>query len=136
MILVPNISQFCLWDHFKELESMHLTRSMHLAKFVAEMVVSFSLSIAVLKIIDFTDPVHLTPKKIIHFRMLFEAIFEHSDKIVWNIFTRVAVAPDLETLRNGIEFFVKEYVVKSNKDISNKFKVARKALNNVEGVLM
>ncbi|CAK7341495.1 unnamed protein product [Dovyalis caffra] len=128
--------QFCIWDRFKELESMHLLRSMHLAKFVAEMVGSFTLSLAVLKSVELSDVAQLTPKRIMHFRMLFEALFEYPDKVIWNSFTRVAVAPDLETLRHGIEFFIREYVVKSNKAFTNKFKIAKKALNNIEGVLM
>ncbi|KAL5770276.1 hypothetical protein ACOSP7_014430 [Xanthoceras sorbifolium] len=128
--------QFTLWDHFKELESMELIRSMHLAKFVVEMVASFTLSLGVLKSIDLSDPQLLTPKRIMHFRMLFEAIFEYPDNLVWNMFTRIAVTPELETLRNGIEFFVKEYVVKTNKKLTNKFKVAKKALNNTQGILM
>ncbi|GKV07591.1 hypothetical protein SLEP1_g19342 [Rubroshorea leprosula] len=128
--------QYCLWDQFKELESMPLLRSMHLAKFTTEMVASFNLSLAVLKTIDWSDPNMMTPKRIMHFRMLFEAIFEFPDKIIWNMFTRIAVTPELESLRQGIEFFVKEYVLKSNKKVINKFKVAKKALNNSEGVLM
>lgn len=115
---------------------MPLIRSMNLARFVAEMVSSFSLSLAVLKAVDLTDITQLTPKRVMHFRMLFEAMFEHPDKLVWNLFTRVAVAPELEILRQGIEFFVKEYVVKSNRSVSGKFKVVRKALNNTEGILM
>lgn len=128
--------QYCLWDHFKEVESMQLIKSMHLAKFVAEMLSSFTLSLAVLKTVDFTDIVMLTVKRIMHFRMLFEAVFENSDALIWNIFTRVAVAPELEDLRNGIEFFVNKYVLSANKGAAKKFKVAKRALNNVEGVLM
>lgn len=128
--------QFCLWDHFKELESMQLMRSMHLAKFVAEMVASFTLSLAILKTIELGDITQLTPKKIMHFRMLFESIFEYADSQVWNMFTRVAVTPELESLRQGIEFFVKEYILKANKALSPKFKLAKKALRNLEGVLM
>ncbi|KAM6551563.1 hypothetical protein CsatB_001371 [Cannabis sativa] len=128
--------QFCLWDHFKQVESMALIRSRNLAKFVVEMVASFSLSLAVLKAVDLNDITLLTPKRIMHFRMLFEAMFEYPDKLIWNICTRVAVAPDLENLRQGIEYFVKEYLVKSNRATSEKFKVMRKALNNVEGILM
>ncbi|KAL0346924.1 UNVERIFIED_CONTAM: Nucleolar MIF4G domain-containing protein 1 [Sesamum calycinum] len=101
--------QYCLWDHFKELESMPLLRSMHLAKFTAEMVASFSLSLAVLKF---------------------------PDKLVWNIFTRIAVTPEYEPLRSGIEFFIRKYVVSSQKSLADKFKLARKALNNAEGVVM
>ncbi|KAK9289580.1 hypothetical protein L1049_007736 [Liquidambar formosana] len=128
--------QYCLWDHFKELESMQLIKSMHLARFVAEMLASFTLSLAVLKSVELSDTKQLTPKRIMHFRMLFEAIFECSDGLVWNIFTRIAVTPELETLRNGIEFFINEYVVSSNKSVAKKFKVAKKALSNAEGVLM
>ncbi|PON74176.1 Armadillo-type fold containing protein [Trema orientale] len=128
--------QFCLWDHFKEVESMPLIRSMNLARFVAEMIASFCLSLAVLKAVDLNDITQLTPKRIMHFRMLFEVMFEYPDKLIWNVFTRVAVAPELEDLRQGIEFFVKEYLVKSNRAASDKFKVARKALTNAEGILM
>ncbi|TYI02407.1 hypothetical protein ES332_A11G265400v1 [Gossypium tomentosum] len=128
--------QYCLWDHFKELDSMPLLRSMHLAKFMAEMVASFTLSLAVLKTVEWSDPQMLSPKKIMHFRMFFEAIFEYPDKVIWNMFTRIAVTPELETLRQGMEFFIKEYVLKTNKKVNDKFKVAKKALNNTEGVLM
>lgn len=115
---------------------MELMRSMHLAKFVAEMVASFTLSLAVLKTMDLDDITQLTPRRIMHFRMLFESIFEYSDSQVWNMFTRLAVTPELESLRQGIEFFVKEYIVKANKAFLPKFKLAKKALHNLEGVLM
>lgn len=128
--------QFCLWDHFKELESMALLRSMHLAKFVAEMAASFTLSLAVLKTVDLSDITQLTPKRIMHFRILFEAIFEYPETVVWKIFTRIAGTPELEGFRQGIEFFIKEYIVKANKAASQKFKLVKRALNNIEGVLM
>ena len=130
------VLQFCLWDHFKQLESMQLSRSMNLAKFVAEMVVSFTLSLGILKIAEFADVSQLTPKRIIHLRMIFDALFEYSDKVVWNAFTRLAINPELETLRHGIQFFIKEYVVKDNKALAGKFKLVKKALNNADGVLM
>ena len=115
---------------------MELLRSMHLAKFIAEMLTSFTLSLSVLKTVDLSDSLQLTPRRIMHFRMLFEAIFEKPDKLVWNVFTRIAVAPELETLRNGILFFIREYVASTNQAAAKKFRVAKKALNNLEGVLM
>lgn len=115
---------------------MELIRSRNLARFVAELLSSFSMSLAVLKTIDFSDPDQLTPKRIMHFRMLFDNIFELSDALIWNIFTRIAIAPELENLRSSIEFFVKQYVVNSNQNISEKFKIAKKSLRNVSGVLM
>ncbi|CAI8613638.1 unnamed protein product [Vicia faba] len=128
--------QFCLWDHFKELESMTLLRSIHLAKFVAEMAAAFTLSLAVLKTVDLSDITQLTPRRIMHFRILFETIFEYPESVVWKIFTRIAGTPELESFRQGVEFFIKEYILKTNKAVSQKFKLAKKALSNIEGVLM
>ncbi|KAF9609553.1 hypothetical protein IFM89_016989, partial [Coptis chinensis] len=101
--------QYCLWDYYKELDSMELIQLKNLATFNAEMLMSFSLS-----------------------RSLEEAT-------VWNIFTRVGVTPELEPLRNGLQFFIKQYVVNADhadKSVSNKFKIARKASSNMEGILM
>ncbi|CAL5422134.1 unnamed protein product [Camellia sinensis] len=128
--------QYCLWDHLKGLESMQLMRSMHLSKFVAEMVTTFTLSLAVLKAVDFSDTTQLTPKRIKHFQMLFEAIFEHPDSLVWNVFTRIAGSPKYESLRNGVEFFINKYVVGNENSLARKFKIAKKAFTNIEGVLM
>ncbi|KAL3535970.1 hypothetical protein ACH5RR_004431 [Cinchona calisaya] len=128
--------QYCLWDHFKELETMPLIRSMHLAKFTAEMVASFSLSLSVLKTVDLSDTVQLTPKRTMHFRMLFEAIFEFQDKLVWNAFSRIAGTSEYESLRMGIKFFVSKYVINSQNPPEQKFKIAKAALKNVKGLLM
>nr|CAD1836967.1 unnamed protein product [Ananas comosus var. bracteatus] len=130
--------QYCLWDHFKELDTMELNRSMNLARFVADMLASFSLSLAILKSVDLANPVYLTPKRIMHFRMLFESIFENSDALVWNIFTRISALPELEMLRSSLIFFMKQYVVAANteKPLASKFKIAKKALDNVAGILM
>ncbi|KAL6005147.1 hypothetical protein ACLOJK_005709 [Asimina triloba] len=129
--------QYCLWDHFKELETMELSRSLNLARFVAEMLSSFSLSLAVLKAVDLSDPRQLTAKRVMHFRMLFESLLERTDTLVWNMFTRISGSPELEPLRNGLEFFIKHYVVTAGKPhFAGKFKIAKKALNNVAGVLM
>lgn len=115
---------------------MDLRRSLHLARFIAEILASFSLSISFLKHIDLTDPKQSTPKRIMHFRMLFEALFEYPDNLIWNIFTRIAVALELENFRDSLEFFIKEYVVEANNTLANKFKVVKKAFRNVEGILM
>lgn len=130
--------QYCIWDHYKELDTMELIRSLNLARFVAEMLSSFSLSLALLKTVDLMDPAQLTPRRIMHFRMLMEAIFENSDALVWNIFSRVAGAPELEMLRTGLLFFIRQYVVAANqgKNVAGKFKIAKKALQNVAGILM
>ncbi|KMZ76084.1 hypothetical protein ZOSMA_107G00820 [Zostera marina] len=135
--------QYCLWDHFKELDTMELRRSMNLAKFVSEMLCSFTMSISILKTVDFTDPKKLTPRWIVHFRMLFEMIFEKTDANVWNVFSRVATIPEQEVLSQNFEFFIKKFVISNNsssseikKSLAGKFKITMKALHNTSGVLM
>lgn len=128
--------KYCLWDQFKELDSMELMRSRNLAKFVVEMITSFTLSLSILKKVDFTDTTQMTGKVIIHFRMVFEILFEQPDKVVWNVFSRIAAELDLECLGNGMEFFIKNYVVSNDDSLAKKLKVARKALANIQGVLM
>lgn len=124
--------QYCIWDHYTELESMQLIRSMHLAKLVAEMVAAFTLSLAVLKKADLHDTTQLTSRKIMHFRIFFEAVFEYQDNVVWNIFKRIAGSDQYETLRTGIKFFVERYVMGSEKPFVGKYKIAKKALKSVE----
>ncbi|KAM0855562.1 hypothetical protein ACQ4PT_049683 [Festuca glaucescens] len=130
--------QYCIWDRFKELDTMELNRSMNLAKLVAEMLVNFSLSLATLKVVNLANPVEMTPKKIMHFRMVFETLIQKEDSLVWNVFTRIAGSPELEILRDGIVMFVKQYVMAKDteKDLAGKFKIAKKALDNSAGVLM
>ncbi|CAN6465028.1 unnamed protein product [Victoria cruziana] len=131
--------QYCIWDHFKQLDSMELRRSVNLARFVAEMLASFSLSLALLKVVEFSDPKTLTPKRVMHFRLLLESIFEYADDQIWNIFTRIAGIPELEALREGIQFFLKRYVVgmatEKGPFLVRQFKIAKKALHNVAGIL-
>lgn len=117
---------------------MELNRSMNLTRFVAEMLCNFSLSLSALKAVDLSSPTELTPKRVMHFRMLFESIFNYSDAAVWNIFTRIAGISDLEMLRNSLIFFIRQYVVVVNNQqaLAAKFKIAKKALSNAAGVLM
>ncbi|KQK07553.1 hypothetical protein BRADI_2g36200v3 [Brachypodium distachyon] len=115
-----------------------LNRSMNLAKLAAEMLVNFSLSLATLKVVNLANPVEMTPKRIMHFQMLFETLMQTDDALVWNVFTRIAGIPELEILRDGIVLFIKQHVIAKDtgKELPGRFKIAKKALDNAAGVLM
>ncbi|CAA7394752.1 unnamed protein product [Spirodela intermedia] len=125
--------QYCLWDHYKELEGMELGRSLNLARFTAEMLTSFALPLAALKAVDLGGA--MAARKVMHFRMMFEALLAAADAVVWTVFTRVAGPPELEALRGGLEFFISRHVV-GDAASRARFDLARKALRNVAGVLM
>jgi nucleolar MIF4G domain-containing protein 1 len=130
--------QYCIWDHFKELDNMEPNRSMNLAKLVAEMFSNFTLSLATLKVVNLANPVEMTPERIAHFQVLFETLLQKDDALVWNVFSRIAGLPELEILRDGIVLFIKQHVIAEDtgKDLASKFKIAKKALDNTAGVLM
>ncbi|KAH9318749.1 hypothetical protein KI387_020518, partial [Taxus chinensis] len=93
---------------------MELRRLANLARFIADLIGSFSLSISVLKAVDFTDCAVLTSKVVMHFRILFENLFtEYSDAVIWNIFTHIANYPELENLRNGLDLFMQQHINKN-----------------------
>ncbi|KAK8944349.1 hypothetical protein KSP39_PZI008161 [Platanthera zijinensis] len=131
--------QYCLWDHWKDIDSMESESSSKLASFIAEMLRTSSISLSALKSVNLMDPSQLTPSRIMHFRSLFETLFEKNDEAaLWNMFTRVAASPDLESLRSSLIFFVKQYVVIENSGnplMAQKFGIAKKALHNVAGIL-
>ncbi|KVI07268.1 Armadillo-type fold, partial [Cynara cardunculus var. scolymus] len=125
------VSKLCSHDKNHKF-TLQLIRSMHLAKLVAEMVAAFTLSLAVLKKADLHDTTQLTSRKIMHFKIFFEAVFEYQDNVVWNIFKRIAGSEQYEPLRTGIKFFVERYVMGSEKPFAGKYKIAKKALKSVE----
>jgi nucleolar MIF4G domain-containing protein 1 len=48
-------SQFALWDHFKDLSSQSQLQISHLSKLIVHLTVEGSLSISVLKVIQFSE---------------------------------------------------------------------------------
>ncbi|XP_076954646.1 uncharacterized protein LOC143629188 [Bidens hawaiensis] len=124
--------QYCIWDQYTELESMEEMRSTHLVKFVAEMVSSFTHTLAVLKKADLHDTTKLGTRKIEHFKKFFETVFVYADNLVWNTFKRIGGSPQYESVRSGIEFFIERYVIGNEKQHIGKYKIAKKALKSVE----
>ena len=108
---------------------------MHHANFVVEMVASFTLSLAVLRWQHQAAHAIWGP-------------FWVSDKLIWNIFTRVSSPLSLKVLDMVLKFSsrsINYYVLKSNKAITENFKVVKKApffrdvkkaLDNAEWVLL
>ena len=116
---------------------MEVGRSLNLARLTAEMLMSFALSLAVLKVIDFGAATRMSVRRVMHFKVMFEELMAAEERILWNVFTRVAGSVELEELRNGVEFFVSHHVIgsSSSADLQEKLDNVRKAMRNVEGVL-
>ena len=92
--------QFILWDKLKTLSSSSSSSSIsllalsHLAKLYAHLFSSFSLSLAILKILDFSS---LSAKEILFLRILFCTIFSSfQPQVVQKIFSRLVASVEGE----------------------------------------
>lgn len=140
--------QYCLWDQFKQLESMEIRRISNLARLVAELIGSFALSMTILKVVDFADVRTLTSKRVVHFGIMFRVLLtEYPENVVWAAFSRIAAAPELSSFRDGLTVFLHQHVRRLGESggtqdataaslLSKRCRLAKKALSNVAGVLL
>jgi nucleolar MIF4G domain-containing protein 1 len=123
---------------------MELRRLANLARFMAHMVGSYSLSLAVLKAIDFTDLTVMTAKVVMHFKIFLDTLLtEYSDTVIWNCFSRIAAPPNLTTLRDGLALFLHQHTKQpvgvnsvdneAKKLLASRYRLAKKGLTNIAG---
>lgn len=120
---------------------MDLRRSRNLAELTAALIGLHSISLSVVKVIDFVDIQKLTAKVLLHFRIMFEYLLsKHSNEDLWKVFSRVASTAELAGLRDGISVFLHQRFAKQlkkggdsedNELLVKRCKLARKALANV-----
>eukprot|EP00250_Pteridium_aquilinum_P008362 c17886_g1_i3 orf=144-2522(+) len=105
--------QYCLWDHFKQLSSMETRRLANLAHLLADLIAKFSLSLSVLKVVEFADTKTMTPKAVLFFRIFLRVLLTgFSDEIVLNAFMRIASSQELEDLRIKLSVFLHQHLIK------------------------
>ncbi|EFJ47843.1 hypothetical protein VOLCADRAFT_91452 [Volvox carteri f. nagariensis] len=88
--------QYCLWDKFKELESIDVRPLTHLAKLAALLVARFALSLSLLKVVDWSD---LTAKQLLTWRIFMQHLLSSCKTAgdVKQVFARVASQPKLHS---------------------------------------
>ncbi|KAK3264051.1 hypothetical protein CYMTET_27182 [Cymbomonas tetramitiformis] len=99
--------QYAAWDHFKQLDDMEVRRLTNLARLLAGLVLEFSLSLAVLKVVDFS---RLSSKQIFFYRIFFEQILLADEELLTRVLQRIASAGNLAPLRDGIQLFLQTAV--------------------------
>jgi len=89
------------------------TRTLYnLAKLLAHVISHFQLSLAVVKVIDFTN---LTARKALFFRTMFGDLVndEQADEVIRAVFSRAGAGPDKQLVRDGVLVFLHSYVTAS-----------------------
>eukprot|EP01029_Cantina_marsupialis_P025729 TRINITY_DN681_c0_g1_i1.p1 TRINITY_DN681_c0_g1~~TRINITY_DN681_c0_g1_i1.p1 ORF type:complete len:871 (+),score=303.77 TRINITY_DN681_c0_g1_i1:50-2662(+) len=130
--------QLLLWDVFKTFNSISAREAYNLAKFMAFLVSKFTLSLAMLKTVDFTD---LLPRGTLFFKTMFADILkdENESNLVF-VFDKLTQGKHQNLARDGVALFlhtyVKKFLIKTKLLKPEEKKIARKnlklALQSVE----
>ena len=102
--------QYCLWDHFGEVTGMDLRRMTNLARLTATCISSTCLSATMLKSVDFAKA--FSAREVLFWRLFFEFCLAgcKSEAEVATIFSKIALQPQLGTLKIALGAFVKRSV--------------------------
>ena len=102
--------QYCLWDHFKEVEGMEVRKMTNLARFSAFVVSASVVPSTLLKAVDFAEV--MGARKVLFWRLFFENCFAgcSSDNEVASIFLKISGQPQLGALKLALGAFLKRSV--------------------------
>jgi nucleolar MIF4G domain-containing protein 1 len=100
--------QYALWDRFGLLEEMSVKQVSHLAKLMAHLIVEHSLSLAVLKTVEFNA---LGPRGVLTFQLFFvNLLTAYREGSTAAAFERLSVHEGQATIKDAMLVFLKHYV--------------------------
>ncbi|CAG5131202.1 unnamed protein product [Candidula unifasciata] len=100
--------QFTMWDKFKEIDSIDTVARNNLGQLLSHLLVTKSLSLSIFKVVEFG----MESKKMIRLmaQVLTEVLSSSKETTVLEIFERIAPFPKLNTLRHGLQVFMKVHL--------------------------
>ncbi|BDA46714.1 Suppressor of glycerol defect protein 1 [Coccomyxa sp. Obi] len=98
--------QFCLWDHFKQLDEGDVRRLANLARLTSMLIASKALPLSVVKVVDFTEA--MTARQLLFWRALFEELLVSckSTAASGELFAKLG-GNGLASLRSGLTIFLR-----------------------------
>ena len=110
-------AQYAIWDRIKEAAASERHELKNLALFTSKLIIEKVLSLACLKVIEFSE----MSKTLVKFLKicLMEIINLKDDALRKEVFLAVAGYPKLRQLRDGIRLFMRHFLLKEN---SNRIK--------------
>ncbi|XP_046462313.1 nucleolar MIF4G domain-containing protein 1-like [Daphnia pulex] len=103
-------SQFALWDHFKDLSSQSQLQISHLSKLIVHLTVEGSLSISVLKVIQFSEMDRLLVRFLR--QILLGLLLNPSENAVKSVFASIG-SSKYGLLREGLLLFMHHFLMKN-----------------------
>jgi len=103
--------QYTCWDRFKSMSSLSTCSRENLARLLAHLFASKSLSLSVLKVVTFGSLDEVAVK---FFSLLFSLLFQFPKNVIKTMFKRISTLPKLSLLREGIKIFLRRFLLKSS----------------------
>jgi len=125
--------QLSFWDTFKELEEMKPRRAANLARMLSYLVAQYSLSLAILKPVDFTA---LGDQGVLFFNIFFNFFLctggdskEGARRMARSI-NRLGASDEFERISDGIQLFLHHHLVTgSNELLAKRVKISRRIMD-------
>ncbi|CAB3981888.1 Nucleolar MIF4G domain-containing 1 [Paramuricea clavata] len=114
--------QYSLWDRFKMATTLTHQNLSNMAHLLVHLLVTKSLSLSVLKVVDFTS----LDKKLVQFftEMLTHILLDYPESTTREVFSRIAPLTKLDTLKESLKLFMKHFMrpkkLNSSPEIKNK----------------
>ena len=108
--------QFAIWDRIKEMDGLEKYEINNLALFTSKLITDKVLSLACLKVIEFSD-INKTLSKFLKASIL--EIFKSNETTQKEVFLAIAGYPKLSNLRDGLKLFMRHFILKENSKKDN-----------------
>ncbi|XP_018378058.1 PREDICTED: nucleolar MIF4G domain-containing protein 1 homolog isoform X2 [Trachymyrmex cornetzi] len=103
--------QYALWDKLKMLDDFNTKQLINLAKFLTLLFLGKSLSLSILKVIQFTELDKLTMRLV---RQIMLGILLHeNEEACLEVFAKISLSPKLQTFRESLRLFINHFLVKN-----------------------
>ncbi|XP_077978502.1 nucleolar MIF4G domain-containing protein 1-like [Glandiceps talaboti] len=115
--------QFALWDKFKVMDQQTAIQSSNLAKLVVHLLVTKSLVLSVLKVIEFAE----MNKPMMHWlrQVLLELLLHTPKDASKAVFSRIASYPKLQPLRDGLRLFMHHFLLRQKHKMSEESSIGK-----------
>ena len=111
-------AQYAIWDRIKEADSLQKPELKNLALFTSKLIIERVLSLACLKIIEFSE---LNKTSVKYLKICLLDILNLKDKTIFKeVFLSIAGYPKLLQVREGLRLFMRHFLLKENSKKNKK----------------
>lgn len=103
--------QYMLWDKFKILDNYDTKQLTNLAKFLTHLFIQKSLSISVLKVLNFAE-LNKQIMKLVR-QIIIGILLHKNEEECLHVFEKISLSPKLQTFRESLRLFINHFLIRN-----------------------